>query len=439
MYSVGIFATTKSLPNIMKIDQEMRKHCNITYLPYSSPDHLKYLYRQNADQFDAFLFGGSYPYEVISTTFGPIPKPATYFNVSDRDYYKLIASLAVQAPQTDFSRVYFDYPDTPVDFHSIFGRDDLPFLGEAPIDWDSVDPYDWYQPLKKYYLELWNSGKADILVIRFVSLDDYLNQHQVRHIYLAPSPESMLETFHGLLTQLSTIAIHDSAACLGLVRSHLPLSQDQCACLRTHLNACNKQFGMPFLIYEHGDHFEITTNISVLKELSQQYTTCPVTEFLERELDFPVCVAWGCASNVIDAHRNAQRAMKEALPCKGFAAFIVLEDNVIIGPLSSSRRIAYAHSPSSHLSQLGGQLSISPVHLSKIVSVLNQKGGDTLSAKELAFYLDITTRSASRILSRLEAGGLASVQYNRQLNTRGRPTKIYKIYLHALLQESSHP
>jgi len=429
MYSIGVFTTERSLRHIMRIDQEMRQHSNITYLPYSSPEHLIFLYEQNADQFDAFLFSGSYPYNIILKRFGNMEKPHSHFNISDRDYYKLIAHLAVQEPQLDFSRVYFDRPEIPVDFYSIFQREDMPLLGTAPIDWAAVDAADWYKPLKEYYLSVWNSGKVDLLITRFGSMTDYFSQHQIRHRYLSPSPESMLETYQGLMMQLSTVAMHDSAACLGLIRSPLELSDVQWAALGARIQACNKQFGMPFLIYEHGNHYELTTNTSVLKELSQQYTTCPITAYLESGVDFPICVGWGCANNVIDAHRNAQRAMKEALLCKSSAAFIVMADNRIIGPLSSVRRITYSDAPSQQLTQLSDRLAVSPLYLSKIISVLNQKGSDTLSAEELAFFLNITTRSASRILSKLETGGVATVQYNRQLNLRGRPAKIYKIYL----------
>ena len=108
MYSVGVFTTERSLRHIMRIDQEMREHSNITYLPYSSPEHLKYLYEQNSDRFDGFLFTGSYPYNVLRKEFGPLSKPHAHCNVSDRDYYKLIAQMAVQQPDLDFSRVYFD-------------------------------------------------------------------------------------------------------------------------------------------------------------------------------------------------------------------------------------------------------------------------------------------------------------------------------------------
>ena len=352
MYSVGVFTTERSLRHIMRIDQEMREHSNITYLPYSSPEHLKYLYEQNSDRFDGFLFTGSYPYNVLRKEFGPLSTPHAHCNVSDRDYYKLIAQMAVQQPDLDFSRVYFDRPELPVDFYHIFLIPDVPLLGTAPIDWNTVAATDWYSPLKDYYLSVWNSGKVDLLVTRFGSMNDYFHQHQIKFRYLAPSPESMLETFHGLLMQLQASEMHDSSACLGLIRSPKALSNEQHSALEIQLQNCNKRFSMPFLIYEHGDHFELTANVSVLKDISQQYTVCPVTAFLESRLDFDVCVGWGCSSNVIDAHRNAQRAVKEALLCKSSSAFIVMDDNRIIGPLSSPRRIDYSDAPSQPLSKL---------------------------------------------------------------------------------------
>ena len=414
MYSIGVFTTEQSLRYIMRIDKEMRTYSNITYLPYSSLEHLEFLYEKNANQFDGLLFSGSYPYEII------VKK------------YNNLARLAVQKPQLDFSRVYFDRPQIPVDFASIFNKPNMPLLGTAPIDWETVDAVEWYKPLREYYRQVWDSGKADLLVTRFGSMDEYFNENHIRHEFLYPSTESMIETFRGLIMQLSAVSMHDSAACIGLVGTARAMTEAQRTALSTQLQTCNKQFGMPFLIYEHGNHYELTTNIAVLKEMSQQYTTCPVMTFLQNNLDFPVCVGWGCSNNVIDAHRNAQRAIKEAFLRKGSAAFIVTADNVIIGPLSSARRISYTDSPNQHLSNLSKSLSVSPLYLSKIISVLNQKGSDTLSAEELAFFLNVTTRSASRILSKLEAGGAATVQYNRQLNLRALRVSPQRLCCYAL-------
>lgn len=440
MYSIGILTNEQSLRQIMQIDAEMRQCANITYLPYTSPEHLKFLYEQNGDKFDALLFSGSCPYNVIRKQFPAVDEiPHAYFNISDRDYYKLVAQLAVQNPGLDFSRVYFDRPEFSVDFYSIFQRVDQPLLGTAPIDWASVDAADWYKPLQQYYKALWDSGTVDLLVTRFASMETYFREHQIRHHYLMPAPESMEETFRGLIVQLDAASAKDNAACIGLIYSTQALSADQQKAFYNRIQACNRQLGMPFLIYEQNDRYEITVNQSVLKDLTQQYTTCPVTTYLEGGLPFPIYVGWGCAGNVIDAHRNAQRAVKEAAMCKSSAAFIAIDDNVMIGPLSSSRRIIYSDAPSDVLTKLGKQVGITPLYLSKILSVLTKKGGSTLSSEELAFFLNITTRSASRILSKLEVGGLATVQYSRQINLRGRPAKIYKIDLTALKGGSTKP
>ena len=67
-------------------------------------------------------------------------------------------------------------------------------MGTAPIDWPNVDAPDWYVPLQEYYKQLWDSGTIDLLVTRFASMGSYFDTHSIRHQYLYPSQETMLET-----------------------------------------------------------------------------------------------------------------------------------------------------------------------------------------------------------------------------------------------------
>ena len=93
----------------------------------------------------------------------------------------------------------------------------------------------------------------------------------------------------------------------------------------------------------------------------------------------------------------------------------------------STQRMVYNDIPDKNLIQISERVGISPLYLNKILYIIQQKQGNTLSSEELSFFLNVTTRSASRILKKLEEGGLARVEYNRQLNFRGRPAKIYTI------------
>ena len=182
MYSIGVFTNEVSLKRILKLDHIIRERSNVTYLPYTSPEHLQFLYGENQDKFDGLLFSGSYPYNVLRKFFPQIADcPHAYFDLSPLDYYKTIACLAVQDPGLDFSRVYFDRPQVPVDFESVFQRADRPKLGTAPIDWPNVEALDWYQPMREYYRKLWDSGDVDLLVTRFASMNEYSEQNHIRH------------------------------------------------------------------------------------------------------------------------------------------------------------------------------------------------------------------------------------------------------------------
>lgn len=430
MYSIGVFTNEVSLKRILKLDHIIRERSNVTYLPYTSPEHLQFLYGENQDKFDGLLFSGSYPYNVLRKFFPQIADcPHAYFDLSPLDYYKTIACLAVQDPGLDFSRVYFDRPQVPVDFESVFQRADRPKLGTAPIDWPNVEALDWYQPLREYYRKLWDSGDVDLLVTRFASMNEYFEQDHIRHYYISPSQETMLETYQGLLHQLDSNAMREAVACVAFIDSPQALSESEKQILWDRLQQFNQQTGMPFLTYRLQHRFELTTNISTLKELTHQYTSCPLTAFLTEKLSVPICIGWGSADNVTEAYQNGLRALKQALSTKATATYIVLEDNIVIGPLSSAHRLICSDIPNQNLKKLSNQAGVSPLYLSKILYILQQKGSNTLSSEDLSFFLNVTTRSASRILNKLVTGGLASVEYNRQMNLRGRPAKIYTLHI----------
>lgn len=434
MYSIGIIAAERSLHNILQVDEEMRKHCNLTYLPYTSLEHLFYLYQENAARFDGLLFSGSYPYFVIREHFGELSIPSSFFAITDRDYYGLIAQLALQNRDLDFSRVYFDRPEIPVDFSLIFPRGQDPILGEyipPEIPYSKA-----YLPSLTYYQKLWNSGRVDLIVTRFSSMKEELDHSGIRHRILFPSPSSMLETFQGLMMLLSSQDTHDSATCIGLVSLGEGSDEEQQNQLMEQIERCNQSLGGLFLVYRHGDHIELTTNISVLKGLTRRYTVCPVAAFLKNELPFPVYIGWGCSANVIQAHRNAQYGMKEAKQNKQTASYVVTAEKQVIGPLSVSYQKdgeELLQGKLTHLSKVSG---VSLQRLQQIYSMARQQGMETVSAAELAQTLQITVRSASRILKKLEDCGVVRVEYDRKQSQRGRPVKEYRFQRSVTVQKS---
>ena len=427
MYSIGIITAEQTLHSIMQVEKEMRKRCKVTYLPYSSLEHLYEVYTENAERFDALLFSGSYPYHVIRERFGSIPQPHAFFTISDRDYYCLIAQLAVQEPGLDLSRVFIDEPEIPVNFEMIFGRPGIPLQSNGSVP--DFPHSSVYQRSLDHYRQLWASGQVDLIVTRFRSMEHYFQADGIRYRFILPSPETMLETFRGLELRLTTERVHDAASCVGLV---LPREAERSEAvmdeLQRQLEGCNKRMGDIFLIYRHGERIELTCNVSTLRELTEQYTVCPVTAQLNLALPFKVAVGWGCADNVVDAHRNAQRGVTEAMGSGGLPAYVVTSDGCLLGltaekPGAAPAAAAGKESPE-RISRMSG---VSLRYINRIAALMSERREDSLSAEELAEVLELTPRSALRILDKLSDCGLAAVQYSRSLNRPGRPAKRYRI------------
>jgi predicted ArsR family transcriptional regulator len=77
--------------------------------------------------------------------------------------------------------------------------------------------------------------------------------------------------------------------------------------------------------------------------------------------------------------------------------------------------------------EIGRRLGISPSNLQRLINIQEKRGVCMFSSADLAFYLNVTSRSASRILARLAEDGCAKVAWNSQPNSRGRPYKIYEV------------
>ena len=198
--------------------------------------------------------------------------------------------------------------------------------------------------------------------------------------------------------------------------------------LQRQLERCNRSMGDIFLIYRHGDRIELTCNVSTLRELTEQYTVCPVTAQLNLALPFEVAVGWGCADNVVDAHRNAQRGVTEAMGSGGLPAYVVTSDGCLLGltaeKVTPAPAAAAAKDSPERISRLSG---VSLRYINRIAALMSERREDSLSAEELAEALELTPRSALRILDKLSDCGLAAVQYSRPLNRPGRPAKRYRI------------
>ena len=131
--------------------------------------------------------------------------------------------------------------------------------------------------------------------------------------------------------------------------------------------------------------------------------------------------------DIVTAHQNALRAIRESTCDPQRHTYLVNENQEMVGPLCGDRTISYQLKPGARTNHIAKMLGISAVNLEKVISLQKNRKMTQFSASDLVFYLDITPRSATRILKKLVEHGAAEKVNSMNLNGRGRPAAIYEI------------
>ena len=409
---------------IREIDPAMDELCDVTYLPYATLKQLETAYRQNIHQLDGVLFSGRFPYVYILNFVGEVLKPHAYFELADRDYYKVFAKILYRHPGIDIARILIDRPFFEMEFGDIFGETEPLYFDSFADNIESLESA--YEKAMGRSLSLWQAGRIDLVVTRFTNLIEPLGAAGVPFEPLFPSPASTLETFRSLYARLQSLALSDALTASGLVQC-ANADEPDISKVFDEISTFNESLGMAMVVRREGDSIEITTSNEVLKDITLSYTDCILSGRLRDLTGTPVSIGWGLGRNILDSMQNARRALIESTRNNEHNAYVVNDSGALVGPLTSGKSLVLDSSPSPAVEAIGQELGILPINLHKIANLHAKRGISRFSSAELASYLNITPRSANRILVKLTQHGMAEVAGSSQPNPRGRPSKVYEI------------
>ena len=81
------------------------------------------------------------------------------------------------------------------------------------------------------------------------------------------------------------------------------------------------------------------------------------------------------------------------------------------------------------LNEICQKTKLAPVTIQKLIGIINKLNTNELSASDIAYYLEITERSANKIINKLVSSGNASQLYTKSEKLRGRPKVVFAIDL----------
>lgn len=135
----------------------------------------------------------------------------------------------------------------------------------------------------------------------------------------------------------------------------------------------------------------------------------------------------GLGITAFEAEKSARKALANALNRKQSCVFMVNRGR-IRGPLGNDKELDYTIRTSEPRDlEMAEKIGIAPGYLAKIRALTVKTGKETFDAHELALCLDISERSARRILKKFLDSGHARLTGKETASQVGRPKNLIKL------------
>ncbi|MCC0634831.1 hypothetical protein [Clostridioides sp. ES-S-0001-02] len=404
---------------------------------YKDFSHVGDLYLEIEDKFDGFAVSGPIPKEAITKKVGTIKKPLVDFGTDLQSYYDMFLKLIFKYNTLDFSRAYFDlmdWADNPKDIsyylsNGTFG-DLMCSINENASKMSLSDIAELEKNIEKKHIKLWNEGKIDFSTTRFSSIVPMLQDAGVNFHFIYPDINLLKSTFNELIKDihLHRMKVNQPGVIYITVKdmNHYDYTIDQ---IYKILNNLKKDKLTDFIIEKDSSSFKIFTKCETIKSLTKNFTTCYIKESIENSINLKVCVGYGIGNNIKQAMSNAINANKESKINPLNYSFLVNESYETIGPLLCDKLLTVSNKVTPHINTIAKNSKLSTLTIQKIISVIEILQRDEVTPKELSSCLNVTVRTANRFLSSLLKSGNATILYEKQNSTKGRPERVYKLFI----------
>ncbi len=431
---IGVFATSVLVAEkIKQVTETLSENCEFTFMPYDSMKQLCSIYKQRSGEFDGLLFSGPLGYKYLISRYSPPSVSNTCIEISDQDYYQAFLKILYRNPRLEVQRILIEAPSTPIPWEEVFEDPAI-----RPIMWTNMKLVDMLQTDSLYsdyfqeYRRLWTLRQADFFCTRLVHISPQLTAAGIPHALLFPSRHSILSAISRLLNAIRNNEIVDSRSAVGLLKPSADFSEREIVHLQNLLTEYNHQSGTALTFQSSPERLLIFTTSAAVHQSTQNYTHCQLAEFLQKRCDFPFALGWGVGDDVLAALHNAEQALCESLR-SGLGPYIVTKPGDLIGPLVSGKSVSISTAPIADALSLSKLIGVTPASCQKLLTLASQQSRFLLTRNELAMYLNVTPRTANRILTKLTELSAARIVASKQKSSAGRPLSVYEIQLEVLL------
>lgn len=397
MIKLAILTPKNSYEKIKKSLKDIE--CEVKYIFYNNLYDLENLYLKNAQKYDGIITSGPIGYEIIKNSV-ELLTPLYHFDISKGDLYKYLFNILKENPKIDFSRVYIDFISPEKKeywFQDIFKKEEEPIFYKINFSNKNL-----YETLKNNYTNLKNNKKIDIVLTRISNMVEFLKNEKISFDFLFPSEENIKNTVLEVIKDIKILKSEKKQIIFGKL-----LLNEVSADIEEEIHSVSKNCIVKIL----------DKSIEILM-IYEDFINSNIALNLKKKLKMNFFSGWGKGNNINEARYNAEKAYKKSKETNFEVVYLVSTNSeIILSEIDDEKK------KNIEIIEKLKELNITKQNSEKLIELFRSK--EKVSCASLATYLDISERTANRLLLKLEENNLAIS--NLIKISRGRPKKIYQL------------
>ena len=396
MIKLAILTPKNSYEKIKKSLKDIESE--VKYIFYNNLYDLENLYLKNAQKYDGIITSGPIGYEIIKNSV-ELLTPLYHFDISKGDLYKYLFNILKENPKIDFSRVYIDFISPEKKeywFQDIFKKEEEPIFYKINFSNKNL-----YETLKNNYTNLKNNKKMDIVLTRISNMVEFLKNEKISFDFLFPSEENIKNTVLEVIKDIKILKSEKKQIIFGKL-----LLNEVSADIEEEIHSVSKNCIVKIL----------DKSIEILM-IYEDFINSNIALNLKKKLKMNFFSGWGKGNNINEARYNAEKAYKKSKETNFEVVYLVSTNSeIILSEIDDEKK------KNIEIIEKLKELNITKQNSEKLIELFRSK--EKVSCASLATYLDISERTANRLLLKLEENNLA-ISDLVKIN-RGRPKKLYK-------------
>ncbi|MDU1412808.1 MAG: transcriptional regulator [Clostridium sp.] len=421
---IGPLDSSKKInSDLKKIDPELETNLYVRENVSSAIDVIESCEKEC----DAIMFTGCGVYECVKNIYD-IKKPHVFISRGGTSMIK--AFWEVKRDNIDLNRFSIDVVENSI-------IDDL--LCEIDVNPKNVYslPFSSHRTEMDYvnwHIKLFEENKIDVIFTGFGAVYSELKKRGYPAFRLQATISQVRASYEQLKTEFALTKAQYSQIAVEILNiqdekatkeNYYSNMIKQSECYKTIVEYVRNIQGSLFtfgrneyVIFAHKGAIDNNLNYSQLIELHKNI----------KNLGLTIKVGIGIGVTAYQAEANAYKCLNRHVDSNDFHLFLIDENDIIKGPLGSLNEINYSIASSDkNTMDISDATGLSCESISKLIAISNTRKNNIYSSKDLADNLNISERSARRILNKLITSNYGRIYAKETSTGGGRPKNLVEL------------